>query len=268
MEQIYKYPRTHHIEGSRVQPGDEDLESVPLHAIANRYLVVEEKMDGANAAISFAAGGQLLLQSRGHFLTGGPRERHFALFKAWAQTHMPALHAALGQRYILYGEWLYAKHTVFYDRLPHYFLEFDLLDKQTAQFLSTEKRRALLGGLPIVSARVLFAGRADDAGPLARLLGPSAFIGPEHLERLRRTCLAQCLDPVPVLRETDSSAGMEGLYLKVEEHGVVQDRYKFVRAGFLSAVRDAESHWLERPIVPNGLLPGVDLFAPSPEALP
>jgi hypothetical protein len=29
MEQIYKYPRTHHIQGSRSQPGDEDLDSIP-----------------------------------------------------------------------------------------------------------------------------------------------------------------------------------------------------------------------------------------------
>ena len=42
----------------------------------------------------------------------------------------------------------------------------------------------------------------------------------------------------------------------------------FVRAGFLSAVRDSESHWLERPIVPNALRQGVDLFAPALEALP
>src|SRR5205807_2014548 len=33
---------------------------------------------------------------------------------------------ALTDRYILYGEWLYAKHTVFYTDLPHYFLEFDI----------------------------------------------------------------------------------------------------------------------------------------------
>jgi len=30
---IRKYPRTPHLEGSRVQPGDEDLESVPLEVL-------------------------------------------------------------------------------------------------------------------------------------------------------------------------------------------------------------------------------------------
>jgi hypothetical protein len=54
MKQIYKYPRTLHIQGSRSQPGDEDLASIPFSQIADRFVVVEEKVDGANAAISFA----------------------------------------------------------------------------------------------------------------------------------------------------------------------------------------------------------------------
>jgi hypothetical protein len=41
----------------------------------------------------------------------------------------------------------------------------------------------------------------------------------------------------------------------------VVERAKFVRASFLTVVLDAESHWLSRPIVPNGLRDGVDLFA-------
>jgi RNA ligase len=61
----------------------------------------------------------------------------------------------LGDRYVLYGEWLYAKHTVFYNALPHYFLEYDVLDLHTQQFLSTQVRRVLLAALPIVSVPVL-----------------------------------------------------------------------------------------------------------------
>src|SRR5919201_6700397 len=149
MPTLHKYPRTHHLEGSRLQPGDEDAQSVPFAALAGRPLVIEEKLDGANAGISFDAAGRLWLQSRGHFLTGGSREKHFDLFKRWASAHADALRGALGQRFVLYGEWLYAKHTVFYDRLPHYFLEFDVLDLQDDTYLSTERRRALLASLPL-----------------------------------------------------------------------------------------------------------------------
>src|SRR4029077_1169240 len=108
---LIKYPRTHHIEGSRIQPGDEDLDAAPFAAIAGRHLVVEEKMDGANCAFRFTDSGELLLQSRGHYLTGGPREKHFTLLKQWAATHAGRFFERLGSRYLVFGEWLFAKHT-------------------------------------------------------------------------------------------------------------------------------------------------------------
>jgi hypothetical protein len=70
---LHKYPRTFHLQGSRLQPGDEDLDAAPWAEVVGRYLVAEEKMDGANSGLSFDRAGKLFLQSRGHFLTGGPR---------------------------------------------------------------------------------------------------------------------------------------------------------------------------------------------------
>ena len=135
--ELKKYPRTRHLAGSRLQPGDEDLSQIPFSQIAGKHLVVEEKCDGANSAISFDENGQLLLQSRGHYLTGGYRERHYDLMKQWASVHQDIFYEVLGTRYIMYGEWMYAKHTVFYDALPHYFLEFDIWDRETEGFLDT-----------------------------------------------------------------------------------------------------------------------------------
>ncbi len=60
-DRIIKYPRTPHLEGSRLQIGDEDLSQIPFSTIAGRHLAVEEKIDGANSAISFSRDGQLLL---------------------------------------------------------------------------------------------------------------------------------------------------------------------------------------------------------------
>lgn len=68
MDGMFKYPRTRHIDGSRLQAGDEDLKSVKFEVIKDKYIVVEEKVDGANTGISFDNSGNLLLQSRGHFL--------------------------------------------------------------------------------------------------------------------------------------------------------------------------------------------------------
>ena len=259
---IRKYPRTPHLEGSRFQKDDHDLEAVPFAQIRGRHLVAEEKVDGANCGVSFDERGSLLLQSRGHYLTGGPRERHFDLLKQWATCHQAALHGALGSRYVMYGEWLYAKHTCFYDALPHYFMEFDVLDQTTGGFLSTPRRRELLAGLPIVPVRVLWEGPADSPKRLSALLGPSHFKTARWREALAEQAAASGVAPEQAARETDTSDEMEGLYLKVEEDGVVVNRLKFVRASFLNAILDSGSHWLDRPIIPNRLAPEADLWTP------
>lgn len=260
MMTLHKYPRTHHLEGSRLQPGDEDSQCVRFAALAGRFLVIEEKLDGGNAGLSFDEAGRLWLQSRGHFLTGGPREKHFDLFKRWAHTHADALRAALGRRNVLYGEWLYAKHTVYYDRLPHYFLEFDVLDTQTGAFLATDERRALLGRTPVASVPVLRTGPCRDLAELTSLIGPSLYKSPTWRESLSAAALARGLDPGQLWKETDPTDLMEGLYVKVEEGGQVVERYKFIRGSFLTTVLDSGTHWLRRPILPNQLAPDVDLF--------
>ena len=55
MQAIRKYPRTRHLVGSRLQPGDEDLDAVPMSELEGKHVVVEEKMDGANCGVSFDA---------------------------------------------------------------------------------------------------------------------------------------------------------------------------------------------------------------------
>ena len=261
MHTLYKYPRTPHLVGSRLQPGDEDLRVASLEHLAGLRVVVEEKLDGANSAVSFADDGRLLLQSRGHFLAGGPRERQFGLFKSWAGSVRGSLREALGARYVMYGEWLYAKHTIFYDALPHYFFEFDVLDKQTGEFLSTGARRELLRAAPVLRAPVLYAGPAPNAAGLAALVGPPAFQSPRWREALAEVCAERGLDAGRALREADPAGLMEGLYVKAEDAGRVTGRFKFVRRGFTQAVDDSGEHWLNRPVIPNQLREGADIYA-------
>jgi hypothetical protein len=261
MHRLHKYPRTPHLTGSRLQPGDEDLRVVSLGHLRGLSIVVEEKLDGANSAVSFGEDGRLLLQSRGHFLDGGPRERHFGLLKAWASSVQRKLWEALGSRYVMYGEWLYAKHTIFYDALPHYFFEFDVLDKSSGEFLTTAARGELLKDVPVLSAPVLYAGTTPTAERLAALVKPSAFQSTRWRESLAAVCEARGLDAARALRETDSAELSEGLYIKVEDGGRVAERFKFVRPSFTQAVDDSGEHWLNRPVIPNQLREGVDLFA-------
>lgn len=258
--EIIKYPRTLHLKGSRLQPGDTDHGQVRLGDIApEANKVFEEKLDGANSGVSFHL-GHLLLQSRGHALMGGARERQFDLFKAWTQTHEEDLHRILSDRYIMYGEWMYARHSVYYDRLPHLFMEFDVFDKREGYFLSTPVRHAMFDGTPVVSVPVVHQGDVPKGDP-ARLVGPSLYKGPDWREGQRAAALASGQDPDRVAREGDGSDMMEGVYLKVEIGDRTVGRYKWIRPSFAQAIVDSGSHWAQRPILPNRLAEGVDIFA-------
>ena len=260
VDRIFKYPRTPHLSGSRRQPGDQDVAGTPMSDLEGLNLVIEEKVDGANSGIGFDAGGRLLLQSRGHFLTGGHRERHFNMLKTWATGLKDRLWRALGSRYLMYGEWMYAKHTIFYDVLPHYFLEFDILDKSEGIFLSTERRQELLRDLPVASVQVLASGTFRRAEELTALITGSAYKSVGWREALAQEAERQSLDVDRSVRQSDPSDLMEGLYVKIEQAGAVLGRLKYVRPDFRDRVAESGSHWQSRPILPNALAPGANLF--------
>lgn len=263
--EILKYPRTPHLEGSRLQIGDEGQGHVLLSSLANQHAVFEEKLDGANAAISFTSAGEMLLQSRGHYLIGGGRERQFTPFKRWALAHEGRLLELLEDRYVMYGEWLYAKHSVSYDHLPHYFCEFDIFDKAQGVFLSTPRRRGFLAGSPVVSVPVLHEGPMPaKAKSLAGMLRHSLAKSPSWRQSFETTVQRQGLDLQLNWKQTDKSDLSEGLYIKVEDEHQVVSRFKWVRPDFVQTILESGSHHSTRPIVPNGLAGGVDLYSPVP----
>ena len=258
-EKILKYPRTPHLSGSRLQEGDEDLSQIPFSSLKGKQIVIEEKIDGANVGISFSAEGDLLLQSRGHYLLGGSRERDYDLFKLYASSIRDTLYCLLGKRYIMYGEWMLVKHKIFYDELPHYFMEFDIFDRERGVFLDTGHRRALLEGSPIHSVPVLYEGPYTSERDILSCLTRSLYISDNHRENLTEAALEAGLDPAEVLLETENSRLAEGLYLKVESDGQVIERMKYVRYGYVQA-KTSEERWLSRPIVKNRLREGAVLL--------
>ena len=261
---LLKYPRTPHLEGSRLQEGDEGHDQVPYSVLAGRYIVVEEKLDGGNCGLSYDAAGEQLLQSRGHYLTGGGRERQFNLFKRWASAHADALLDRLGDRYVMYGEWLHKKHSVFYDALPHYFAEFDIWDREQQAFLSTSARAKVLAAAPVLPVPVLYAGTAPRSlKELKALVAPSLAKTSRWRQVFEHVVQREGLDVARAWTQVDKSDFAEGLYIKVEENGLTLERYKWVRADFVQTILDSARHHAEQPFVPNQLRPGVDIFSPT-----
>src|SRR5260221_6173358 len=153
-----KYPRTPHLFGSSGTDDDKHLgqeESASL--IADESLIVEEKLDGTNVGLHFTTVGRMVLQCRGHEITSGMHPQ-YDLFKQWTSVKRPLLESLLADRFILFGEWLYARHSVHYLQLDHYFFEFDIYDKQQAAFLDLKQRLEMLEGTNLCTVRVLHRG--------------------------------------------------------------------------------------------------------------
>ena len=102
-------------------------------------LVVEEKVDGANLGISFNAEGEIRAQNRGSYLHL-PSTGQWKKLTEWLKPRTDALFENLVDLYILFGEWCYAQHSVFYDRLQDWFLGFDMFDKDKGKFFSCSRR--------------------------------------------------------------------------------------------------------------------------------
>lgn len=260
---LLKYPRTPHLEGSKLQKGDSTHGQANLSQLTGGVIVVEEKMDGANCGVSFSDTGELRLQSRGHFLTGGSRERHFNLLKRWARAHEDILFDVLSNRYIMFGEWMFAKHSVYYDALPHYFLEFDIFDKHEEVFLSTACRHELLSSSAVVSVPLLWSGLEISQQDLESLIGVSLGRTPNWMESLGEEVKRREIDLDKTLAQTDQDERVEGLYIKVEDESKVLSRYKFIRSSFTQSILDQGDHWQRRPLIANSLRPGVDIFSPT-----
>ena len=87
----------------------------------------------------------------------------------------PILETMLEDRFILFGEWLYARHSVHYRRLPHYFFEFDIYDKREGAFLDLATRLGMLEGTGILTVPVVHRGALRPGSSFASLIGPSQF---------------------------------------------------------------------------------------------
>lgn len=262
-----KYPRTPHIEGSNLQPGDgAPKDRVPLALLAERYpdaiCVQEEKLDAANASFDFDENLELRLFSRGHQLAGGPREFQFSALKEWARAYERELLEICEDRYRIFGEYMMAMHSQFYDNLPHMFMEFDIWDKAEERFLSTAARHRLLAGSCVTSVPVLHSGPMPKAArEVTRHVAPSLYRTPMWRANLADAAAAAGASYEEALLRTGDSDLSEGIYGKVERGDEVLFRWKWVRPEFVQTIVDNDRHWSEYDMIRNRLADGVDIFA-------
>lgn len=141
---IQKFPRTRHLldlGGNAVTRDDlvlappevnfflrrMNFEPISATVVDKSVVTVEEKLDGANIGFTVDHSGKILAQNRSHYIDEASHPQ-FKGVRSYIRSNEAALKSILGGGlYILYGEWLYAKHSIHYTCLPSYFIAFDLV---------------------------------------------------------------------------------------------------------------------------------------------
>ncbi|KAK4057656.1 hypothetical protein OIO90_001304 [Microbotryomycetes sp. JL221] len=224
--QFFKFPRTAHLINLGAATRDDLVRSPEIQLAVGQCLVVTEKLDGANLGFSLDDEGSIRVQNRSHFVDSGAHVQFRALSQ-WIDAHREDLHALLGSddsfldRFILFGEWMAAKHSVEYTELDDLFYAFDLFDRATGTFLSRSRLQALLKRTNIHLTPLLHSGDALSEQQLVTLIQQrSAF----SLDERR-----------------------EGVYVKVENADWVIDRSKVVRGDFIAG----DQHWTKSQVLLN-----------------
>ncbi|KAH7106272.1 hypothetical protein BKA62DRAFT_804087 [Auriculariales sp. MPI-PUGE-AT-0066] len=228
---LLKFPRTPHLINLGAATSDDMV--VSLSSQASRFsdseVVITEKVDGANMGFSLAADRMtILVQNRSHYVNPASHEQ-FRRLGSWIDRHQAALVAVLdrdpmfSERFILYGEWLAATHSISYSKLPGLFMAFDLYDRANRIFVD----RSTLEGL------------LHDSGIS---LTPTVYRGPLLEEKL--------LVEMASAPSAFCDGAREGIYVKWERAGRVVDRAKIVRPDFIAG----NEHWTKGIIRLNTII--------------
>lgn len=180
VDSLLKFPRTAHIMNLGAATRDDKiLPASDLQRIisSGSEVIIEEKLDGANMGIFIRSDDyRIMAQNRSHFVTSKYHPQ-FAPLDQWLARHTADLWRVLTPgRHILYGEWLYATHSVEYTRLPGWFVAYDLYDRLTGAFASRDYLAKVLAETSIPHVPVIYRGPVQSVEQLLAMVdGPSAF---------------------------------------------------------------------------------------------
>ena len=219
---FFKFPSTPYLiaPSSPTTHQDRILTNQEAQSFFSESVVVEEKIDGANLGISFSLDGTIQLQNRGSLICE-PYAGQWRPMSNWLQYKKESLFDVLYNRYILFGEWCYYTHSVYYSSLPDWFIAFDVFDKESREFLSVSKRDTFIAQIELATVPHLYTGHISKES-LDSFIGKSAY----------------------------GNETIEGLYFRIDSSDFLRKRAKYVRKQFTQSI---ETHWSKKPIRKNQL---------------
>ena len=211
--QIIKYPKIYRLPTLNIT-AKKTLTSKEVKELFDGEVIIEEKIDGSIIGLA-----NTHAQGRGREIRLGENSKQFKFFNSWRSQNQFKIDK-IPDNTIIYGEWMYAKHNVFYDKLPDFFIAFDVFDN--GKFLDYKRKIKLINDIGFSNSKLLFEGVWNKTTEklIDKLIGTSHF-------------------------STDEI--MEGFVIKNYKKQLFG---KYVRREFMD---DLDEHWLRKPLVVNKL---------------
>lgn len=215
-----KYNRTYHFTWSEGAINDDKIGN-DVSALIDTPIVITEKMDGGNCSLELEG-----IFARTH--ANAPTHPSFDVIKALYGAVKWKISAGIQ----LFGEAMYAKHSIYYDRLPGYFLLFAARDLSLEPWLwcSWDEVKQWADEIGVPTVPVLFEGKV--------------------------ACEAELKEITDELMSQPSVYGSEreGVVVRVR-NGFHEERFskcvmKRVRKGHVQT----DEHWMHQELTPNKLL--------------
>ena len=176
-----EFPRTAHLPfRPNMEPDDLIASAAEIEVLKEKLFIVEEKIDGASVGMRLSD-GEALIRNREHILRKGYQKdtaakNQFKSIWNWFYENKKCFEK-IGP-YSVYGEWCWARHGVHYDRLPAYFIAYDLYDPGSETFVDPVHARPALEQAGFTVPTLYFLGvwrEPSLEGLTAAAEGPSAW---------------------------------------------------------------------------------------------
>lgn len=215
-----KYSKTYRIRVPQFDvKGKFMLSGADTQSLLSGQVVIQEKLDGANVAvIGTKQEPGWRLQKRGSLLGPGDHEQ-FNYFVNWAHKNFEKM-KQVPEGWVVYGELMYAQHNIYYDKLPSYFLVFDIWNGD--KFLGPMELTGFCQRVGLHHVPILYYGPAPARTDLVKYIPENSMYG---------------------------TGRSEGIVVK---NWKKQLKGKIVRPEFMKEV-DESDHWMEKSVVKNKL---------------
>lgn len=140
----YKYPRTYHFPFSPGRSSDDKIFNNFESYFEGKQVVITEKMDGENTSVY-----KDMCHARS--IDSAHKEYH-----SWLLNYIRSFQYLLNEDERVCGEYLFAKHSIYYENLPSYFMVFSIWNSE--QCLSWEDTINRTKELGLITVPILYEG--------------------------------------------------------------------------------------------------------------